>query len=500
MRWLTLTVFLPLLGIPFLLIPKLPDRAARLIALAVTVATFLVSVGMFVKFQKGVPGFQLVEDVPWFEGVGLRYTLGVDGVSLFMVMLTTLVMPVAILTSWSVTEKVRMYVMMALFIEAAILGTFLSLNLLMFFLFFELLLLPMALTIGIWGSKRRVYAAIKFFLFTLVGSAFLLVGILVLFAQSADALGQGTFDFRRLQELPLTVEAGRWLFMAFFIGFAVKVPLFPLHTWLPDAHTEAPTKGSVVLAALLLKTGTYGLVRFNLGLFPEASKHFAVFVSILAAIGIVYGGIVAIMQTDLKRLVAYSSISHLGLIVIGTFAFTEQALTGSVLQMVNHGISTGLLFIGVGMLYERTHTREISELGGIAKVTPWLAGVYLVAALSSLGLPGLNNFIGEFLVIVGTFISSHVFGVLAAVGVVLSAIYLLWSYQRAFQGDPPERWKHLKDIGRREAVLVAPLIAVMFLIGLFPKPFLDRIEPTTNGIVQQVEAAGTAHAPVGEAP
>ena len=499
---LTILIFLPFLGAAVLAFPRVSDSAARWIALAFSLVTFALSVVMFARFQTNTPGFQMVEDVPWMEGLGLRYTVGVDGVSIFMVMLTTLFMPVAILTSWSVQKRTRLYMLNALVIETAILGTFLSLNLLMFFFFFELLLFPMYLTIGIWGSARRVYASVKFVLFTLFGSAFLLVGILVLYFQSAQITGQGTFDLLELQQLALPTDIARWLFLAFFVGFAVKVPLWPLHTWLPDAHTEAPTKGSIVLAALLLKTGTYGLVRFNLGLFPEASKHFAVAVSILAVIGIIYGGIVAMMQTDLKRLVAYSSVSHLGLMVLGIFAFTDLALTGSVLQMVNHGLSTGLLFIVVGFVYERTHTRQIGDLGGLAKQVPWMAGFFLVAALSSLGLPGLNNFVGEFLVIVGTFASNHLFGVLASVGLVLSAIYLLWAYQRTWTGETPDRWKHLKDVNVREVLLAAPIIAAMVLIGLFPKPFLDRIDASTKGIVQKVQvvsAGQEAEVPVVEA-
>ena len=484
---LSVLVFMPLVGAALLLILRPSDANSRWVALGVTLLTFAISLILFGRFQTNTAGFQMVEDASWWEDIGLRYTLGVDGVSIFMVMLTTLFMPVAVLMSWSVKDRTRLYMVNALIIETAILGTFLSLNLLMFFLFFELLLFPMYLTIGIWGSDRRIYAAVKFVLFTLFGSAFLLVGILLLYAQSAKLTGTGTFDLLELRQLRLNTDIARGLFLLFFVGFAVKVPLFPLHTWLPDAHTEAPTKGSIVLAALLLKTGTYGMIRFNLGLFPEASKYFAIAISVLAVIGIIYGGIVAMMQTDLKRLIAYSSVSHLGLMVLGIFAFTDLALAGSVLQMVNHGLSTGLLFIVVGMLYERTHTREIGELGGLAKVTPWMAGFFIVAALSSLGLPGLNNFVGEFLVIVGTFAASHWFGILASVGLVLSAIYLLWSYQRTWTGPVPDRWKGLKDVNVREVALAAPIIAVIVLIGLYPKPFLDRIDASTKEIVRQVE-------------
>jgi NADH-quinone oxidoreductase subunit M len=490
-HWLTWVVLMPLVGVILLLVPRLSDRAARLIALIWTLVVFGFSVAMFAHFKVGVPGYQMVEDHSWMSSIGLRFTVGIDGLSLFMVMLTTFCLPLAVLASWKVETKVRLYMISMLIIETAVIGTFLALNLLMFFFFFELLLFPMYLVIGLWGSKNRVYAAVKFFLFTMFGSAFLLTGILVMYFQSAHYLGHGTFQITQLQNLPISTTAGRWLFLAFFVGFAVKVPLFPVHTWLPDAHTEAPTAGSVILAALLLKTGSYGLIRFNLGFFPSASEHFASVVSVIALIGIIYGAAVAIMQTDLKRLVAYSSVSHMGLIVLGTFAFTTQAMSGSILQMLNHGLSTGLLFIGVGMLYERTHTRQIDEMGGIGKKTPWLAGVFLVAVLSSIGLPGLNNFVGEFLVVFGTFSVHKLYGVIAATAVILSAIYLLWSYQRTWQEGEKERWLHLPDISLREALVVAPMIAVMLWIGVFPKPFLSRINPTSDRIVTQVQSAGS---------
>jgi NADH-quinone oxidoreductase subunit M len=481
MPWLTVTTFLPLAGGVLLLVwPRITDGAARGTALVVSTATFLVSLGMLGRFDGSLAGFQMVERADWVRSLHLQYLLGVDGVSLFMVLLTTFLMPIAILASWRVERNVRGFMIAMLLLETAVVGTFLSLDLLLFFLFFEAMLFPMYLIIGGWGYERRIYAAVKFFLFTMFGSAFLLVAILFLYAKG------GTFDVRQLTGIALSTTASRWLFLAFFVAFAVKVPIFPLHTWLPDAHTEAPTAGSVILAAVLLKIGAYGLIRFNLALFPDASRYFANMVEVLALIGIVYGAVVALMQTDLKRLIAYSSVSHLGFVVLGIFAFTPYGVTGGVLQMVNHGLSTGALFLLVGMLYERTHTRDLGEMGGMANVTPKLTGLFLFAALSSLGLPGLNNFVGEFLVILGTFASNAVYGSIAATGVVLAAIYLLWAYQRMAQGPVNDAHAAHPDLGVREYALLAPVLAAILVLGVYPKLVLDRIEPTTAKVVAQV--------------
>ncbi|MGE5460240.1 MAG: NADH-quinone oxidoreductase subunit M [Solirubrobacterales bacterium] len=496
MRWLTLTTFLPLAGAVVLLVwPRVPDDVARGVGLIVSVATFLVSLVILGRFDSGVTGFQLVERAAWVKSVNLQYLLGVDGVSLWMVVLTTFLMPVAILASWKIDDRVRLFMASMLVLETGMIGCFLALDLLLFFLFFEAILFPMYLIIGVWGGERRVYATVKFFLFTMFGSAFLLVAILFVYAKSGSLPGGPTFDVRQLVHLSLATTTARWLFLAFLVAFAVKVPLFPLHTWLPDAHTEAPTAGSVILAAVLLKIGAYGLIRFNLSLFPEASRYFANAVSILALIGIVYGAIVALMQTDLKRLVAYSSVSHLGFVVLGTFAFTQQAMAGGVLQMVNHGLSTGALFLLVGMVYERTHTRDLERMGGLMSVTPWLAGTFLFVALSSIGLPGLNNFVGEFLVILGTLGRNVWFGSIAATAVVLAAIYLLWAYQRMALGPVPEEHRHHRDLSLREVVVLAPVLAAILAFGLYPKILLDRIEPTTAKVVAGVHATAPSAVP-----
>jgi NADH-quinone oxidoreductase subunit M len=496
MRWLTLTTFLPLAGVLVLAVwPRMQDDVARTVALVTTIATFIVSLGVLGRFDSGVAGYQLVEQATWVEGANLQYLLGVDGVSLWMVLLTIFLMPIAILASWGVGDRVRLFMGAMLLLEVGMVGCFLALDLLLFFVFFEAILFPMYLIIGVWGGERRVYATVKFFLFTMFGSAFLLVAILVLYAKSGALPGGPTFDVRELAALPLAPSTARWLFLAFLVAFAVKVPLFPLHTWLPDAHTEAPTAGSVILAAVLLKIGAYGLIRFNLSLFPEASRSFADAISVLALVGIVYGAIVAIMQTDLKRLVAYSSVSHLGFVVLGTFAFTEQALAGGVLQMVNHGLSTGALFLLVGMVYERTHTRDLGRMGGLMTVTPWLAGTFLFVALSAAGLPGLNNFVGEFLVIAGTLGRNVWFASVAATGVVLAAIYLLWAYQRMAQGPLPEEHRGHRDLSLRETVVLAPVLVAILAFGVYPSVLLDRIEPTTNRLVVEVGAEPVAPPP-----
>jgi NADH-quinone oxidoreductase subunit M len=457
-----------------------PDELWRWWALAVSIVTFGLSLGVLAHFRSDANGFQLVEEASWVGPLNLRYLLGVDGVSVFMLLLTAFLMPLSILASWKMERQVIYFMAALLALETAMLGAFVALDLLLFFVFFEALLFPMYLVIGIWGSGRRVYAAIKFFLFTMGGSALLLVAILFLYFRSGTISGTSTLDLRELQGLALAPATARWLFLAFFVAFAVKVPLFPLHTWLPDAHTEAPTAGSVLLAGVLLKVGAYGLIRFNLTLFPGASADLRGLVSILAVIGIVYGAVVALIQTDIKRLVAYSSVSHLGFVVLGIFAGTVQGMTGGVIQMLNHGLSTGALFLLVGMLYDRTHTRDLGRLGGLASRTPVLAGFFLLVALSSLGLPGLNGFVGEFLILLGTFTTNAAFAVIGSLGVVLAAIYLLWAYQRAMHGELRVGLEDTPDVSPREYAILVPIVAAIVAIGVFPKPFLDRIEPSAE--------------------
>ena len=487
---LTLLVLIPAVGgLVLLAMPRSRPDLFKLVALVSSVASAALAVWMLAEFDAGSAAkFQFWDQYTWIEGLGVSWQVGVDGLSLFLVAMTALIFPLAIV-GVDAEHSPKPYYAWLLILETGCLGTFVALDLIMFFVFFEIVLVPMYFLIGGWGHGRRAYAATKFFLFTMFGSALMLVAIVALaFLHSSAYGGDVTFDLVTIAETQLlATNTARWLFLAFALAFAVKVPLFPVHTWLPDAHTNAPTAGSVILAAVMLKLGTYGLVRFGLYLFPEASVHFAPLMVTLGVIGIIYGAIAAAMQRDLKRLVAYSSVAHLGFIVIGTFALNTEGLTGGVLQMVNHGVSTGALFLLVGMIYERRHTREISELGGLQKPAPMLAAVFTVVMLSSIGLPGLNGFVGELLVLLGAFNAHRWWAVVAAAGVILAAVYLLWAYQRVFHGPASGANAEMPDLRWREGLLMVPFLAAIVFMGVYPKPVIDRIEPAVDAIVAHVE-------------
>jgi len=487
---LTALIVTPVVGaIAVLFTPRTRPEISRAIGLAATMATFGFSLWLLFEFPRDAAGFEATETVKWMHSLGISYSLGVDGISLFMIVLTGLLFPIGLLASMK-EPKAKTFIAWMLILEGAVMGTFLALDLVLFFIFFEFVLVPMYFLIAGWGHGRRVYAATKFFLFTMTGSAFLLVGILAVGFLHRSDTGVLTFDWATLVEWApsgLDPTVAKWLFVAFVIAFAVKVPVFPLHTWLPDAHTEAPTAGSVILAGVLLKLGTYGFLRLAIPLFPQATVDFALVLLILGVIGILYGAIVAAMQPDLKRLVAYSSVAHLGFVVIGIFALTQQGVTGGVFTMISHGLTTGALFLLIGMLYERRHTRLIADFGGLWKAIPIFSALFLISTFASIGLPGFSGFIGEFLALLGTFLANPWIAAVAAVGVILSAVYLLWAYQRAFTGEPEGENAKLKDIGLLELTTVVPLLALSLFLGVYPKPMLDRISPAVDRLIEHVE-------------
>jgi len=468
---LSIIVFLPLIGVP--LIALLPEKNKTVVAFIATLsalATFLVSLLLFVSFKSDITGYQFMENHSWIPSFGISYLMGVDGISLLLIILTTFLTLIAIISTYTAVDgRFREYMITILVLEAGMNGIFASLDLFLFYVFWEIILIPMVLMIGIWGGKNRLYASIKFFLYTLAGSTLMLIAIIYMAFQLKLQTGSMSFSLIDLQALLIAPDIQLYLFIAFTIAFAVKVPYFPFHTWLPDAHTEAPTAGSVILAGVLLKMGTYGFLRFILPLFPEASISMAPFMSLLAVVGIVYGAFMAIVQTDVKRLVAYSSVSHLGFVMLGIFALNEEGLTGGIMQSLNHGISTGMLFLLVGMIYERRHTRLISEYGGIASVMPVFAIYMMIATLSSVALPGTNGFVGEFMILTGAFLASHTLGIIAASGVILGAVYMLWMYQRVFLGKiTVEANKTLKDLNFREHFILIPLVVLIFFMGIMP--------------------------------
>ncbi len=481
----------------------LPDGVWRQVGFWTSVATFGFSIGLFTGFDPTATDYQFVSHVPWIADFGIHYYVGIDGISLLLVLLTTFLMPVTLLASWhDIGKSLKSYVFFMLFLETGMVGAFVSLNLFLFYVFWELMLVPMYFIIGIWGGPRRIYAAVKFFLFTMVGSLLMLIAMLVVYSLFRQQTGLYTFDFvappgssvPALLDTVIPVagiwwQTQFWLFGAFALAFAIKVPMVPLHTWLPDAHVEAPTAGSVVLAGVLLKMGTYGFLRFALPLFPAAVADWTPTVLVLSVIGIVYGSLVAMVQEDIKKLVAYSSVAHLGFVMLGMFALNVQGASGSVLQMVNHGLSTGALFLLVGMLYERRHTRLVTAFGGVAKPMPVFAFFFGLVTMSSIGLPMLNGFVGEFLILLGAFLAHPWYAVIGASGVVLAAAYMLWMFRRVMFGpvDNPENRKLIDLDWREKAVLVAISIPIVW-IGVHPDPLLRRVEPSVSALLQDVHA------------
>jgi NADH-quinone oxidoreductase subunit M len=479
---LSIITFLPVIGALILLLIR-NQQAQKWWALLVTLATFVVSLGLWAGWQNGEAGMQFVERAPWVPQFNIQYLMGVDGLSLFLVLLTTFIMALVIIFSWQgVNDRLGTYLFFMLLLEGGMIGVFAALDLVLFFVFWELTLVPMYFLIGGWGGQRRVYAALKFFIYTMTGSALMLVAILVLYFNG------GTFDLLALQAKGVAASLQVPLFIAFALAFAIKVPIFPFHTWLPDAHVEAPTGGSVILAAILLKMGTYGFVRFCLPLFPEASRTFLPVIATLAIIGILYGALVALVQKDVKSLVAYSSVAHLGFVMLGIFALNAQGIAGATLQMINHGLSTGALFLLVGMLYNRRHTRLLADFGGLWKSIPVFGFLFIIVALSSAGLPGLNGFVGEFNILLGMFQTNRAFAILGTLGLILGAWYLLWAVRQMLQGPltKPEN-STLKDLNRREVFILVPIVILFFVIGLFPNLFLDKINPSAQAVANALQ-------------
>lgn len=486
---LTALTFLPTAGaLVMLVFMRGRQSAYKTTALVTSVATLALSIYVAARFQSGSTGFQFVENAEWIPSLGISYHLGIDGISLILILLTTLLTALAVLGSWnSIKDRGLAFFISLLVLETGMLGVFVSMDLFLFYVFWEVQLIPMYFIIGLWGGARRVYAAVKFFLFTFVGSVLMLVAILAVVWWYSKNGGPLTFDILALQKAGFSGSLAVWAFAAFFIAFAIKVPMFPVHTWLPDAHTEAPTAGSVILAGVLLKMGVYGMIRFCIGFFPEVAVKAMVPVLVLSAVAVVYGAAMSLVQPDMKRLVAYSSVSHMGFVTAGLFTFNQQGIEGSVLQMVNHGVLTGALFMMVGFFYDRTHTRMIKDYGGMAKPMPVAAAFFSLFVLGSLGLPGLNGFVGEFLILVGVFQYARVFAVIASVGIVLGAAYLLWMYQRTMFQRANERWLSLKDLGAREIVTLAPLVVMAVWIGIYPHPFLNLLHGPSQTIMAQVQ-------------
>ncbi len=494
---LTYLLFIPIVGsVLILLLPKEKESLIRWFGVGISTIVFVVSLIIYYKFDSSLSVFQFTHQIQWIKSLHVSYSVGIDGISLLLILLTTFITPLTLVSSWSAIKKnVKLFTFFMIFLEAAMIGVFVSLDLFLFYVFWEAMLIPMYFIIGIWGGERRIYASVKFFIFTMAGSLLMLVAIIWLAVYASNQIGYFTTNLLELYRVGPNVphEIQKYMFLAFFISFAIKVPIFPLHTWLPDAHVQAPTAGSVILAGVLLKMGTYGILRFCLPLFPQSAVQYAPYISVLAVIGIVYGALVAMIQKDMKKLVAYSSVSHLGFVVLGIFALTPESVQGAVIQMINHGLSTGALFLLVGVIYERTHTREIAYYGGIAKLVPIYATILMIVSLSSIGLPGLNGFIGEFLILLGSF-QSHVLGswwfvIFGATGVIFAAVYLLWMYERVVWGKVTNpKLETLTDMNSRELFVLIPILIFIVWIGVYPNTFLSVSQAATQGILHTVSS------------
>jgi NADH-quinone oxidoreductase subunit M len=492
---LSILIFFPLAAALFILIFFKSGKATMWAAFVASIVEFIFTIPLMTNFDKSNPAMQFVESFDWIPAIGVKYAVGVDGISILMIFLTTLLTAIAILGSFTYIQKRQkeFYISM-LILETGMVGVFLALDFFLFYILWEAMLIPMYLIIGVWGGKRRVYAAVKFFLYTFAGSVLMMIAIIALYFKHGSLTGNYTFDILSITAMHASYAPGfqMLIFGAFFLGFAIKVPMFPVHTWLPDAHVEAPTAGSVILAGVLLKMGTYGMLRFCLPMTPIASIKLMPFVAVMSVIAIIYGALVAMVQKDIKKLVAYSSVSHMGFVTLGIYALNQAGIEGGILQMFNHGIITGALFLLIGLIYERTHTREISDYGGIAKSVPVFATIFLIFTMGSIGLPSMGAFIGEFLVLVGAFQAFSDWAILAAIGVIFSAVYMLWVYQRVLYQQLNTRWENLKDMNLREVIYIFPLLIIVFWIGLYPETFTEYMHASVKHLVDHMATAAVA--------